>query len=258
MRASLSFSLVALLACTPAGDPVDPPPSWRYVALGDSVAAGTESATSYPRELASLLRTEGVALPRLCHLAEGGQVSGELLESLRAAGPVRRAVASADLVTITVGANDLLAMHERFRSGDCEDLVCYREETAAVIDRWEAILDEVLGLLRPGARLVVTNYYDPYVGNPRQQREHFDQPYPRGAREIVEALNGQLCTAASLRDVPCADLHGAFNGRRGGRSPLRRGLLADDGFHPSAEGHRLIARRILGAGSLGLSRDGGI
>ncbi|HYH27565.1 MAG TPA: SGNH/GDSL hydrolase family protein [Actinomycetota bacterium] len=239
---------MGLTACQ-AVERQPPPPVWRYVALGDSVAAGSRAETSYPRELARSLTSDGVARVRLQSLARGGQESGELLEQIRGSRAMRRAVAEADLLTITVGANDLVAMHRRFRSKTCgPDLECYRHEANAFVGRWEAILDEIASLRRPGVPVRTTNYYDPYIGNPQQQWEDLRARYPEGARTIVELLNNSICSLAEARGFRCADLYHAFNGPDGTESPLEKGLLAPDGFHPSPEGHRLIAERIRALG----------
>ena len=240
----LACSLL-LVGCADVSPRAEPPPRWRYVALGDSVAAGSGSATSYPAELAQRIRAAGVARVRLVDQAVGGTESDELLRDLRRDRALRADVRGADLVTVTVGANDLVALHHRYRAGDCggpDNLDCYREEVDAFVPRWEAILDEILELqAKPGALLRVTNYYDPYLGNEDLVREDLGDGYPEEARLIAIAHNRAICDVAASRSVPCADVYGAFNGPDGTRSPRAAGLLAEDGFHPSEAGHRRIA-----------------
>jgi lysophospholipase L1-like esterase len=61
---------------------------------------------------------------------------------------------------------------------------------------------------------------------------------------VTKAANRAICAAATAADDRCVDIYAPFEGA-GDRNPTT--LLADDGDHPNAAGHRLIAQTLLAA-----------
>lgn len=127
---------------------------FRYVALGDSLAAGVGSLTLYgyvPRLAAALLRLLRRPV-RTSNLARFGLTSEQLLTLLRTDRRMRRAVARARLITLNIGGNDLLACRYQ------ED--CLQEAVPRFTTNWEAILAEIRSL-NPTTPLLTMTLYNP-------------------------------------------------------------------------------------------------
>jgi lysophospholipase L1-like esterase len=159
-----TVGLVVFAAFAPAPDrpgPLPPPgPSAParplLVALGDSVVAGYGvggPSAAYPARV-------GARTGRLVrNLAEPGATSGDVLEEQLA-----RILVAPELVTITVGANDI-------RFAECfaalfglGDDPCAGRDFAANLARLSRNLGTVIDRLRdryPHARVFVSDYYDP-------------------------------------------------------------------------------------------------
>ena len=63
---------------------------------------------------------------------------------------------------------------------------------------------------------------------------------------LTRAANALIATAARKDGAGYVDLYAAFKGEHAERDPTR--LLAADGDHPNAAGHRVIAAALLSAG----------
>ena len=223
--------------------------SITYVALGDSIAAGGPTTFSYVDLVADAARSV-LGDVELRNLAVNGWTSGDVLGQIRGSRSAREAVRGADLISITVGGNDLLramrsavdgAYRGRDPIGSIATAVARFEET------WLAILDELVSLRSPAeAAMRATNYYDPLPGNP-QFRGYLRPEVARWAERFAREQNRGICREAADRGFRCADLYGAFNAE-GEESPAARGLLAWDGFHPSEAGQRLIAETVVSLG----------
>ena len=72
--------------------------------------------------------------------------------------------------------------------------------------------------------------------------EQSDMLPPPGGYDALLAKIGSLAeemrTAAKSSDIPCIDFFGAFHGEDG---QVRTEAFLEDGLHPNAEGHRLMA-----------------
>lgn len=211
-----------------------------YVALGDSIAAGGPTSFSYVDLVAAQLREQAAEVV-VRNLAVNGAASEDLLRRLRRGGSYTRAIASADLLTITIGGNDLIrALRASFWSGGRrrDPLAFLLDRVAAFERNWIEILDRLVELRPPGtAALRATNYYDPLPDNPVFEAI-VRGPLHGPLRELSRERNRRIRADAEERGFLCADVYRAFNDGPG--SPWERGLLAYDGFHPSEAGQRLI------------------
>lgn len=181
----------------------------RYVALGDSMsiddyAGGPGRGAArllhrnhdpdFPDWAGRDLATDGWSVQVL---ARDGAVTADVLNRqlpLLATAP--------DLVTITMGGNDLMAG--------------YGDDTAAAaaIGRVAALGEGVLSALRrlagPSCRIVVTTVYDPSDGSGAVPGSGL-APWPRGPY-WVGALNRELAELAGRHAALVADVHAAFGG----------------------------------------------
>jgi lysophospholipase L1-like esterase len=181
-----------------------------YVALGDSFTAGVEPGQPrWPDELARQLGG------RYVNLAEVGATSEHVeLDQLERALKLQP-----DVVTLVCGANDVLF------------------NTRPDPDAYAARLSRMFARLRrelPQAQIVTATY--PEIGRFLALR-----PRTRArVEEGMELFNAAVRKVARRHDVVLMESfdHPAANVRE---------TYADDGFHPSAEGHRQAAREFLRA-----------
>ncbi|HYY20728.1 MAG TPA: SGNH/GDSL hydrolase family protein [Thermoleophilaceae bacterium] len=177
----------------------------RFVAMGDSFTAGTEpGGPRWPDDVARLLDgSEYVNLARA--RARSDEVVAEQLPRALALRP--------DLVSLICGANDVLLT------------------TRPDLDGFAATFSDALALLRgelPAAHLVTATY--PEVS------AHFPLR-PRSRRRVARGMsrvNRAIREAAQRHGAVCLDF--ADHPERG-----ERANFAEDGFHPSPNGHRKAA-----------------
>lgn len=214
-----------------------------YVALGDSLATGAGATTSYVAEYAAALETRTGTDIEVTNLAVNGWTSTDLLEAITGDETMRTAVAGADLVTVDIGANDLLGQLPYYASETCggdDNLECLREAIVLVEAQWATILDEVIALRDGDATGIATiDLYQPFVGNPRVA-DDLDV-----LRPVMDDLNAVITEVARARDIPVAAVHEAFHGPDGTGDPTETFLISVDGLHPSNAGHQAIAQELL-------------
>ncbi len=236
----------------------------RLLALGDSVAAGyglEDAGEGYPALLAAALG--GTVVNR----GVSGSTSGELLEALRD-GAYDEALGEADIVLVSVGANDLLRVLTLSSSGTDAGVTppeLYLELTralfgdgaspygvAVIARRLAAHLEGILAYLReknPAATLIFNNLFNPYG---EQTLTAFGKELPLGA--LSDACIRLLNRAYPVSDgYILADVYTAMN-----HPGLTRAILAEGNFdpHPNAAGHRVIAAAVARAAGLPQWRPG--
>ncbi len=223
-------------------------PVARVVGLGDSVPAGTNcGCTDYVQLLAlDLGRRQGTPVQGT-NLAVAGLTSDGLLQQLGGAD-VRQAVASADVVVLTVGANDLETAGDPATcalSGSDADTAaqaCYQDELAALTPNLDRIAAQLASLpTAPGARVLVTGYWNVFLDGAAARTR--GDTYVRVADAVTRAVNQRIAAAAAAHGADYVDLFAPFRGSDGDRDATR--LLADDGDHPNADGHRTIEQALV-------------
>lgn len=199
------------------------------VALGDSVPAGTAcGCRPYPAQAAGALGPEVTARD----LARDGQTSRGLLVQLDEPG-TREVLRHAAAVTVTVGANDF----DESRVGDprcAAPSACFSVDLEALSGTLLQVLGAVRALAPTRAPVVVTGYWNVFrdgaVG-----ADH-GPAYVRGSDALTREVNARIAAAAAAAGVRYVDVYSAFESTGDVDA-----LLADDGDHPDAQGHRLIA-----------------
>ena len=196
-----------------------------YVVLGDSigVVGGTTYATYYGEAIG--------AQPTV--MATPGAMLDTFELRLRTDQSLRDAVAHADVVTVSIGSNDLVVDLVRYGFGNCNH-ACIDEYLSAFETQYARMLGELRGLTR--ARITVLDIYDP---NPKLENSYVISKQ----REI----NAYIHQAACARGIRPASVAEAFNGPDGLGDPTALGYISPDGIHPSAAGARVIALAALAA-----------
>ena len=270
MRAAGQFPVPAR-----AGPAAGLPTPLRYVAIGDSVAQGfrplppvprgrdgcgfriagvplwwfDHPARAYPTLLVDELARRGI--PVRLELATCSGLSTDHLWANDAPTPRLRAVANvpADLITMTVGANDVLPFWYRYllvtvplrllgpltpeRAVDALALrlAPSRQQVAEAergLERRLRCIVTWLSQRMPDARIVLTTYF---CDDTALTRERFEQPI--GARIAAAAADTPMASIVDLG--PVLDRARANGGPR---------PIAIDALHPTPHGHRLIAAAI--------------
>lgn len=228
-------------------------PGAVYLALGDSLATGTEEPNNddglpgYPAVLFERLRTRypTIGYENLARDGEdtstiraaGGQLDQAIvrINELRAAGtPVR-------LVTLSIGGNDIVSILPPNNADPSATLATFRANFATILDRLQAAL--LATEEQPQADLLVMDYYNPYPGLPLLGIGAM-------AAEWIPQFNAAISELAAERGIPVAAVAAAFVGREveliyvqrpyptSFLDPLIRQRLD---YHPRPAGHAVIA-----------------
>lgn len=247
---------VALAGLAVKGSParVAPADAPRVVTLGDSVTAGAACRCDpfpvlYGRRLAERL---GVPV-HVDNRGINGLDSDGLLRRLRhPRWDLARSVARADVVVVTIGANDFGDHHDEVTEGRCArvDTDCVADGLVTLrrhVDRSLARIADLRGG-RPST-VLVTGYWNVFEDGDVARRE-FPTAGLGASIALTRRTNRVLRDAARAGGATYVDLFTSF--QRKGAGITR--LLAGDGDHPSAAGHALIARVLLAADLRGSSR----
>lgn len=211
------------------------------VALGDSIpAAGACDCTSYAWLAAQQLAVRRQRRPEVQNLALGGLKTSGLRAQLDRPD-VQDSLATADIVLITVGANDFDPAP--LTTTACRPSPvpqCY-QETLATQRGWLAdVLTRVNTLTtQQQATVLVTGYWNVFldgaVGRAR------GQAYVDASNALTIAENAQIAAVTAAHGDRYVDVYTPFKGTGDTDDTL---LLASDGDHPNASGHVAIARAV--------------
>lgn len=247
---------------TSTAPPLRPEPGSVYVALGSSYAAGTgieplvdgcRSSLNYPRQVAEALDLE------LVDVSCGGATTPQVIDQPQGDLPPQAGAVTADteLVTVTIGGNDIGYIATAFACGD-PATECTVDQAAldAGIPGVRTSLLSLVELLRttaPDATIVLVTYplLVPETACPALS---FTPTEAALVRDIGARLQGAFEEVAAETGVVLVDPytapgdHGpcAPDGERWvvGRQPAQGEALA---YHPNAEGHAAIAELVVEA-----------
>jgi lysophospholipase L1-like esterase len=238
-----ALAVAAAISSPGADDAVaaTPVPALSYVAVGDSIAVWNDQQ-SYPADYRAYVATDLQSTVTLTNLAIGGRTSADLLDLLRTSDAYRTAIPAADLLTWTIGINDLTTPRAAYKAGTCggaDNQDCLR---VALAD-YQANLDSLIAEIRtlnpkPTLILRMTDVYYPWrMLDTADGSEQVLRSYAVG-------LNGAILSVGAAKKVPVASVFAVFNGTDGSLDPNAGGYLAPDGLHPSAAGSAAIANAL--------------
>ena len=215
----------------------------RVVGLGDSVPAGSAcDCDTYVTLVARGLAARTRQVPVEHNLAESGLTTRDVLYELKDSG-LRKEIADADVVVLTVGANDLdpgLITDPQCQPNPVTS--CYASSLATQRNRLAAVLAQLRALQAAhGGITVVTGYWNVFLDGAAGAAQ--GSTYVRQSNRLTQAVDASIAANAAAKGGRYVDLYGPFKARGGSITRL----LSADGDHPSAAGHRLIAAVILAA-----------
>lgn len=230
---SLFLLLAMLLVLSPAyalagsGDTQ----TFHYVALGDSLAAGfvheSGIGDGYPTYIKEGLQEQGYDVT-LTNKGVGGYTTEDVLNQLENE-QIRQVLRDADLITLDIGANDVL--REVGTSFDPTDPDVINKAIKAIFtvdENLDRILDEIRHL-NPEAPVFVMGYYNAL-------------PYLDGQQSIevmMDSLNSKIKGQADAHGAAFVPTFDAFVGH------YEKYLPTPNDIHPTAAGYRVIANRFL-------------
>ena len=243
-RAAAPRAPVTAASATPDPSSSTAPPALRVVGLGDSVMAGTNCACSgLVEEYADVLARRTDRPVHADNLGDDGAVTDDVLTDLTSDRRTRSVAARADVVVVTIGANDLIPQLQTWRSSGCPRH-CFRTAARDVGRNLSRVL-RALRAARGGRsdHVLVTDYWN--VFRDGQVALDSDGRAEHGwSVRVTAAANTAICRAARAAHAVCVDLVKPFKGS-GDRDPTP--LLADDGDHPNAAGMKAIVAALMKA-----------
>lgn len=209
--------------------------------LGDSVpeAAGCDCTSFVSLYGARITHETGVPVT-VDNLGQGGQTSAGLLTALTNAGPEATTVQAADIITVTIGANDFdpTPLHDGTCGGQGE-IACYTPVLSSMQRNVAAIIARIHAL-RAGlpTTVLVTDYWAVFEDG-GVAANLYGATFLAADDLLTRHVNTAIAHAATARHATFVDLYAPFKGTDGDADDTN--LLAADGDHPDQAGHQTIA-----------------
>lgn len=256
----MTVAFVVASGSTAAGKPL------RLVALGDSLPYNPQDrcpgCVGFPT-LYGQMASNALGVPVI--VDNRGQynslTSVRLVGQVRTLAPMRKAIARADIVTLTIGHNDTpWNVSSDLCDGAASNADAFQIDWSRYTTSCSRLLAnslrrnvaDILGQikkLRAGKRTAirVTNFHNDRIGNPSLPRSA-DAP----SKLVVDMFSAAICKAAAGARVPCIDMYHALNGADG--RTFDGPYVAKDHVHLNQRGHDLVARLLAKRGYAPLQR----
>jgi hypothetical protein len=242
----------AISSPEPTASPVALAP-WSLVAVGDSIPYNSSEdcpgcTGSVDRYATAITKATGHPVTVQNLSQHNGLQTDSLLEELKTDTTRREALANADIIIVSIGANDT-AYRDNVDdpcdgpSGANPDWSKFNTTCAAAAaeifrPKFEGVYAQIVAL-RAGKPTIfrTINVYNEWITLPGGYVTPKDM---KASRVVLDAWNAMICKAAQANGFTCADIYHAFNGPDGLKPALD--LLANDHSHPSDKGNDVIAR----------------
>ncbi len=217
--------------------------SITVVGIGDSVTSGYNcNCEAFVGLYATQLVAQDDVATSSVNLGVPGWTSSQLLAAMTKPGAFRNQVAKADILLVTIGANDLNPLESKEPTG-CP-ATCYTPLIDSAGHNVELIVDAARAAnpTHPPT-VLVTDYWNVFQDGDVGTAEH-GTAFQSWSDALTRAESTQICDGARSAGATCVSLYAPFKGN-GSINPTS--LLAPDGDHPNAAGHQLIASTLLAA-----------
>lgn len=247
VAASTPFGPVGSAASATSGSSPTPGQTYSIVALGDSVPAGTNCGCDpFPTLIANQLTDADVHV-NLLNVSHEGWTMTNVASQLDDQPSVRAAVQHANLVLLTIGANDLTNLADE-GPNSC-DIDCIH----AGVDEHLPALGDLVNKLNsldttPNRRIAWTTYWNVFADGDQGRSANGDA-YVDWSDQVTQYANSAYAQEVTAHKGSVVDTYAPFKGANGVVDPTT--LLASDGDHPNAAGHELIAKVIIQTLGLG-------
>ena len=200
----------------------------RIVSIGDSLTEGVGDESEnggYVGILNNTFEDNNLNIT-IENFGKKGNRSDQLLKRLEKED-ITSAIKEADIVLITIGANDIMKVLKSNFMNITMDL--FDEEKVEYRKRLTAIFDKINDI-NPDTQIYLIGFYNPF-------EQHFSEVKELGM--IIDNWNeaGKSLTEEydNVSYIPTTDLF----------SQSTIDLLAEDEFHPNTSGYKLMAQRVL-------------
>jgi lysophospholipase L1-like esterase len=214
--------------------------------LGDSVTSGVNCrCTAFPGLYGRLLAERTGVSVAVDNQGVSGMDSGSLLDQLKHShSGVSEAVQTANIVLITIGANDFGDHESAVTRASCTPVVpgsCVAKELSRLPGNLHQILARIQSL-RPGVAVLMTGYWNVFQDG-QVARDLYTPAGIEASFALTRAVNTAVADIARTDGVTYVDIFTPFE--KPGQDVTT--LLAPDGDHPNAVGHALIAQALAAA-----------
>jgi lysophospholipase L1-like esterase len=222
--------------------------SFTYLALGDSLAAGTGASDPLTRGYVPLVHAHLGDEVELVNLGVGGATSADILEEGDQLDQALEVIGDranddddgndVEVITIDIGGNDLLPLTREGSPCLIDPLpAACLEEIARVMSEYEDNLSQTLRALRGAAldtRIVVVTLFNPLLGSGSSLEQTADV--------AIAQFNALVTRVAKDPEVEAevADVAAPFKERASE-------VISADGIHPNDTGYAVMAAAVIPA-----------
>ncbi|MEH3001602.1 GDSL-type esterase/lipase family protein [Bacillus pumilus] len=197
-----------------------------YVAIGDSLTVGVGARLfggGFAERYQWMLEKKTQASVELSVFAKSGLTTDQILQLFKRSD-VRRAIAPADIITITGCGNDLVQAVQQYEEGEDEKKLL--QATLHCQANFSKMIQEIAHIKRGQQPYCVylMNLYNPFPQIPIAGR-------------WLQQYNHQLRLLAANPYVEVVDVYRAFEGHE-------RDYLSIDQFHPNHKGYEAMAKAL--------------
>jgi lysophospholipase L1-like esterase len=200
----------------------------KIVSIGDSLTQGVGDETESGGYVGILNHTfeDNHINISIENFGKRGNRTDQLLKGLETE-EVSTAIKDADIVLITIGANDIMkVVRNNYTNLHIEP---FQEEKIKYMERLTSIFNKI-NELNPDSQIFLIGFYNPferYFGDIEQLDMILDD-WNQASESVTEEFE-------NVSYIPTKDLF----------SNSTINLLADDNFHPNTSGYKLMAQRVL-------------
>ncbi|MBM6616802.1 SGNH/GDSL hydrolase family protein [Bacillus suaedaesalsae] len=200
----------------------------KIVSIGDSLTEGVGDETENGGYVGILNNTfeDNELNITIENLGKRGNRTDQLLKRLDKK-EIATAIKDADIVLITIGANDIMkVVRSNYTNLRIEP---FQKEKIGYVERLTAIFNKI-NELNPDSQIYLIGFYNPFelYFSDIEQLEIILDDWNQTGKSVTEEFE-------NVYYIPTEDLF----------STKTSNLLADDNFHPNTSGYKLMAQRVI-------------